>query len=345
MAEQLKHQQSQYCYQNWAAQQRLDLDELLQAHTNYPTDTEYLQLITKKVITHFENYNTARAHLAKHDGPSFLVPTWGSTFENSYLWIGGCRPSLIIRLVYALCGSHLNANLAEFLEGVRHGNLGEISSSQLKSIDDLQAKTIKDEDKLTSRSVENVADEPLGLLANNHGQEGQSNDDAVVDEIMDSYALDQYSVLIEADKLRLNVLKCNRASSGIQEVTPTFINASSNTCIGSVENVADEPLGLLANNHGQEGESNNDAVVDEIMDSYALDQYSVLIEADKLRLNVLKCMIDILTSLQAIELLVASKKLHLSLHEWGKRRDIRMGITELLNNSIPSSSHDQPPKP
>lgn len=110
------------------------------------------------------------------------------------------------------------------------------------------------------------------------------------------------------------------------------------------ENVADEPLGLLANNHRQEGQSSNDSVVDKTMDSYALDQYSVLIEADKLRLNVLKCMIDILTPLQATELLVASKKLHFSLHEWGKRRDIRMGITELLNNNIPSSSHDQPPR-
>ncbi|PWA79516.1 transcription factor TGA like domain-containing protein [Artemisia annua] len=242
----IKHQQSQCCYQNWAAQQRLDLDELLQALTNYPTDTEYLQLITKKVITHFENYNAARAQLAKHDGPSFLAPAWGSTFENSFLWIGGCRPSLIIRIV--------------------HGNLGEISSPQLKSIDDLQAKTIKDEDKLTSR---------MATLQ---------------------------------------------------------------------ENVADEPLGLLANNHRQ-GQSSDDAVVDKTMDSYAHDQYSVLIEADKLRLNVLKGMIDILTPLQATELLVASKKLHLSLHEWGKRRDIRMGSTELLNNNIPSSSHDLPPRP
>lgn len=268
MAKQMKHQQFQSCYHHWLAQQRLDLDELLQALTHYPTDLDYLKLITNKIINHFENYNNARAQLAKHDSPSFLAPTWGSTFENSFLWIGGCRPSLIVRLVYALCGSHVNAHFEEFLEGIRHGNLGEISSSQLKSIDDLQAKTVKEEDKLSSRVA------------------------------------------------------------SLQEM------------------IADEPLVLLANTCREVGETGGDEVVDKAMDSHALDMYNVLIEADKLRMNTLKGMLDILTPLQAIEFLVASKKLHLSLHEWSKRRDLRMGITHLLNNTNdPSSSGDPPPDP
>ncbi|KAI3497170.1 hypothetical protein L1887_39582 [Cichorium endivia] len=267
MAERIKHQQFQCCYQNWVAQQRLDLDELLQAITHHPNDLEYLQLITKKVITHFENYNNARAQLAKHDGPSFLSPSWGSTFENSLLWIGGCRPTLIIRLVYALCGSHLNAHLEEFLEGVRHGNLGAISSWQLKRIDDLHATTIKEEDKLSS------------LLAT------------------------------------------------LQE------------------RIADEPLMSLANEVRAEGESSNVEDVAKAMDGQALALYNVLIEADKLRLIVLKGMLDILTPLQAVELLVASKKLHLSLHEWAKRRDVIMGITQLLGTNNPSSSNERPPHP
>ncbi|KAJ0601187.1 putative transcription factor TGA like domain-containing protein [Helianthus annuus] len=144
------HQQFQACYQNWMAQQKLDHDELLQGLTNFPTDLDYLKLITRNAINHIENHHTARAQLAKHDGPSFLAPTWGTTFENSSLWIGGSRPSLIIRLVYVLCGSQLKVHLAEFLEGVRRGNLGEISSSQLKNIDSLHGRTIKEEDKLTS---------------------------------------------------------------------------------------------------------------------------------------------------------------------------------------------------
>ncbi|KAL8209719.1 hypothetical protein R6Q57_006451 [Mikania cordata] len=150
MATEIKHQQFECCYLNWVAQQQLDLDELLQAFNNYPTDPDYLQLITNKIINHFENYSTARCQLAKHDGTSFLAPSWATTFEKSFLWIGGCRPSIIIRLVYTPCGSQLNAHLQEFLEGVRYGNLGEISSSQLKHIDDLHAKTIREENKLDS---------------------------------------------------------------------------------------------------------------------------------------------------------------------------------------------------
>ncbi|KVI02163.1 DOG1 domain-containing protein [Cynara cardunculus var. scolymus] len=231
----MKHQQFQCCYHNWVAQQRLDLDELLQTLTHYWTDPDYLKLITNKIINHFENYSHARAELAKHDSPSFLAPTWGSTFENSFLWIGGCRPSLIIRIVYALCGSQLNAHFEEFLEGIRHGNLGEIST--------------------------------------------------------------------------------------------------------------DAPLVLLANDHREAGETGRDEVVDKAMDRHALDIYNVLIEADKLRLSTLKGMIDILTPLQSVEFLVASKKLHLFLHEWSKRRDMKMGITHLLNTYNPSSSRDPPPPP
>ena len=103
---------------------------------------------------------------------------------------------------------------------------------------------------------------------------------------------------------------------------------------------------LLANGCRQVGESSHAGeVVERAMDTHALDLYGVLIEADKLRLNVLKDIIDILTPMQAVELLVASKKLHLSLHEWSKRRDIQMGITQLLNTNAPSSSNDTTPKP
>ncbi|KAK9074172.1 hypothetical protein SSX86_006769 [Deinandra increscens subsp. villosa] len=228
MAKQIKHQQSQCCYQNWVGQQRLDLDELVQALNTYPTDHDYLQLITKKTIDHFENYRTARAQLAKHDAPSFLAPSWGTTFENSFLWIGGCRPSLIIRLVYALCGSQLNTHLAEFLEG---------------------------------------------------------------------------------------------------------------------EGIADEPLVLLANQCSEPGEWSQGEVVDKAMDTHALNLYKIMVKADKLRMDTLKGMIDILTPLQAVELLVASKKLHLSLHEWSRRRDTRMGIARLLGPDKPSSSRGGNPQP
>ncbi|KAK9077446.1 hypothetical protein SSX86_005783 [Deinandra increscens subsp. villosa] len=258
------HQHSLSCYQNWMSQQRLDLEELLQGLTNFPTDPDYLRLLVKKNISHFEDYHAARAQLAKLNGPSFFAPAWGTTFENSSLWIGGCRPSLIIRLVYVLCGSHQTEHLAEFFEGVSRGDLGDISGAQLKSIDALHAKIVKDEDKLTS------------------------------------------------------------IFASLQE------------------RIADEPLALLAYKCRNVGESSQREVVDRAMDGHALDMYKILMEADRLRLDILKRMIDILTPLQAVEFLAASKKLQLSLHEWSKSRDVQMGITQLLSTNNPSSSGGAP---
>lgn len=50
----------------------------------------------------------------------------------------------------------------------------------------------------------------------------------------------------------------------------------------------------------------------------------ILEEEDaQLRLSMLKEQVRILTPLQAVEFLVASKKLCLCMHAWGKKRDGR----------------------
>lgn len=95
------------------------------------------------------------------------------------------------------------------------------------------------------------------------------------------------------------------------------------------ENIADVPLlmvaapklssrsvevGLVESRCEQD-----DEIVYQALDAHVLPLASILAEADKLRLNILKeLLIEILTPLQAVDLLVASKKLHLSIHEWGK---------------------------
>ncbi|KAJ0593318.1 putative transcription factor TGA like domain-containing protein [Helianthus annuus] len=319
------HQQFQACYQNWMAQQKLDHDELLQGLTNFPTDLDYLKLITRNAINHIENHHTARAQLAKHDGPSFLAPTWGTTFENSSLWIGGSRPSLIIRLVYVLCGSQLKAHLAEFLEGVRRGNLGEISSSQLKNIDSLHGRTIKEEDKLTSVLASAVADLENPQRGNISIKKGN--------EIEKTSIFPKFTLPSERHG--------RKGARGY----PFYHSRSAPVERTYMEKVADEPLVLLAYNCKIVGESSQGETVDEAMDSHALEMYKILMEADKLRLDILKHMIDILTPLQAVELLVALKKLPLCLHEWSKRRDIQMGITQLLNTQISSTSGPPEPEP
>ncbi|KAK9268898.1 hypothetical protein L1049_000663 [Liquidambar formosana] len=89
------------------------------------------------------------------------------------------------------------------------------------------------------------------------------------------------------------------------------------------EDVADYPLVKISSRVG-ESSSSSSKDVDEALDAHEVALGRILGDADVLRLSTLKLM-EILTPLQAVDLLVASKKLHLSIHEWGKRRDLSMG--------------------
>ncbi|KAH1066158.1 hypothetical protein J1N35_031145 [Gossypium stocksii] len=172
-----------------------------------------------------------------------LSPT--CALENSLLWITGCRPSLYIRLTYALCGSQVEYQLSEIIQGLARGNLGQILATQLKMIHNLHIKTIEEEEKLSSQLA------------------------------------------------------------GLQE------------------NIADQPIAMVAKRMSWVGESSGD--VDHALDEHKSSMANILQEADKLRLSTLKELLAILTPLQAVDFLVASKKLHLCMHKWGKTRDNRHG--------------------
>ncbi|RZC53228.1 hypothetical protein C5167_012083 [Papaver somniferum] len=235
-------------------QQQEDLKELLEVYHENRNDEQKLRLIIDKTIKHLEEYTDKRSQLAVDDAPSFFSPTWLTSVENCYLWLGGCRPSLSIRLVYSLCGSELEEHLTEFLQGVRTGNLGELSADQLGLVSDLQCRTIKEEEVLSSKMAglqENIAGHQLTALANNWDHDS-------------STAADQ---------------------STWQEVR-------------------------------------------QALDSHAKALASIFVEADQLRLNTLKELTGILTPYQAVDFLVASKKLHICIHQWGLRRGSQRGAAD-----------------
>ncbi|KAI3852777.1 hypothetical protein MKW92_026391 [Papaver armeniacum] len=197
------------CYQNWMTQQQEDLDELLEVYNQKPNEEEKLVSVIDKVLEHMQEYNNRRSELSIVDAPSFISPTWCPSIERSYLWLGGCRPSLGIRLVYWLCGSELESRLCEYLEGVRVGNVGELSAEQLNLVSELQLRAIREEEKLNSKMAsfqEDVADNPLTGLANNW-DDPSTESNGQVEQALDSHAKDLASILVDSDKLRLNTLK------------------------------------------------------------------------------------------------------------------------------------------
>ncbi|KAL2496486.1 delay of germination 1 [Forsythia ovata] len=253
------YEQFQCCFLNWINQQQEDLEELVQALETNPGN-EKLQILTEKGIKHFEEYYEKRARMSEHDAPSFLSHSWCTSFENAFLWIGGCRPSLSIRLVYSVCGSEVDAQLVEFLRGEIKGNLAEISALQLHSINSLHGNTVREEDKLSNTMASLQANGYSSFFAHFH-----------------------------------------------------------------FEDIADEPLAMIAKRACRVGQSGLD--LDQAIDAHSHSLARVLAAADKLRLNTLKELMRILSPLQAVDLLVATKKLHLSMHEWGKRRDKQIGKT------------------
>ncbi|KAI3913446.1 hypothetical protein MKW98_003925 [Papaver atlanticum] len=175
------------CYQNWMIEQQQLLEELLQ-------------------------YTYKRAQQAIDKASSFFLPTWCTSIENSCLWIGGCRPSLLILLVHSLSGSHLESQFTEDLQGVRRGDIGDLSADQLTLVGELQCRTIQEEERLSKRMAsiqENIADcRQLTRLANNSdGSDTESHIGQVEQYSLDSHSKDLASILVDSDKLRMNTLR------------------------------------------------------------------------------------------------------------------------------------------
>lgn len=239
---------SKCCFLEWMKLQERDLSELLQALTLTPQNDAELTKLAQKGVEHFESYISQRSTLSKNDVAAFFSPAWCTAWENSLLWIAGCRPSAYIRLIYALSGADVELRLADFLRGgVASGgdNLGGLSTGQVRAVDELQRRTIREEDRLTTRVA------------------------------------------------------------GLQE------------------DVADEPITAIVKGVEQIGELSGE--IERALDEHEKAMAVALEDADKLRLNTVKEIFGILTPVQGVDFLAMSKKLHLCVHEWGKKRDQRHG--------------------
>lgn len=106
-------------YNSWMNNQQEELKELqnaiVRARKNELNDDELNELL-RKMVNNFQGYANGRSRLARVDVSPFFAPTWCTPLENSVLWIGGCRPSTFIRLIYALCGIEIQSHTARYLQ-------------------------------------------------------------------------------------------------------------------------------------------------------------------------------------------------------------------------------------
>lgn len=192
-------------YQEWMNLQEEELSELNQAAAGRATNAELSRLIDK-IMSHFEDYTRQRQLMARADVSPYFAPTWCTSLERSVLWIGGCRPSSYIRLIYALCGLEIESQLTEFLHGVELGSLALLSARQLAAVDELQRKTIREERSLSTRQAslqEDLLDNPIASIVMAAGGGGGGSAEAALDKHGRAMA----EVLEEADRLRLGTVR------------------------------------------------------------------------------------------------------------------------------------------
>ncbi|CAA7059780.1 unnamed protein product [Microthlaspi erraticum] len=245
------------CYYEWMSLQSkhiADLKEALMSQRSKENDRKLGELVGK-IVDDFQKYTERRSELSHRCCSSYFAPSWNSSLENGLLWMGGCRPSSFIRVIYAMCGSQTETHLSEYLLKIDEnvgdannstdGSMSDLTATQLAKINELHIKVIQKEDKITKKAAnlqEDVADMPIAVTA---------------------YATD----LVEAG-----------------------------------------------------------VAVEDALDKHEECMAVVMAEADRLRFETLRKIVEVVTPVQAAEFLLAGKRLHVSLHEWGRvREEKRLG--------------------
>ncbi|XP_009762839.1 protein DOG1-like 3 [Nicotiana tabacum] len=209
-----RNNEQESLYESWMNLQHEELRELEQAAAaNSPKDEHKQTQLIEKIINHFQDYSNNRSRLAQKDVSPFFAPTSCTPLENSVLWIGGCRPSSFIRLIYALfCGMEIESHITQFLQGITaNGELPKFTAEQMNMVDELQSKTIREEGKLSSRLAslqEAIIDQPL--ISKSKKKKDDGDDDVVcenADEPLDKHNKYMAAIMEEADELRMKTLK------------------------------------------------------------------------------------------------------------------------------------------
>ncbi|KAF8018653.1 hypothetical protein BT93_H3524 [Corymbia citriodora subsp. variegata] len=209
-------------FECWLVEQNQHLHDLVSASSPArDADDQALRPLIDRVILHYEHYYKAKSRSAKQNVLAMFSPTWRSSLEDAFLWIGGWRPSMAFHLLYSKSGLQLEAHLAELIRGLTTGDLADLSPSQLALIDDLQKSTIREEKAITEKFAkhqETVADASMVELSHaitemtraGGGEAAVENAPAMEEEVESALAAKEEGleeILHMADDLRLRTLK------------------------------------------------------------------------------------------------------------------------------------------
>ncbi|KAG0483620.1 hypothetical protein HPP92_011704 [Vanilla planifolia] len=205
-------------FETWLAEQKRDLQSLHSAASFPPPRTRdeasardrRLRPLIASVLSSYEHYYTAKAASARRDVLPMFTPTWTSSTENLFLWIGGWRPSMAFQLLYSKCGVQIESGITELVGNLDANDLGDIDTDQLRRIDELHRRTVRLEREKSEEAAaaqEMVADSNMvGIshaITEMRGGDGEEMMEVEMKAKMEAMG----KVLEKADGLRMETLK------------------------------------------------------------------------------------------------------------------------------------------
>ncbi|CAN0899716.1 Protein DOG1-like 3 [Linum grandiflorum] len=215
-------------FERWLEEQ----EQLLKVLTSAAADNgrnqpEFLRVLAGRVMEHYENYYRAKSEWARHDVLAMLSPSWTSSLEDAFLWIGGWRPSTAFHLLYSKSGLQFSACAADHstvqgvLRTLNSADLAGLSTAQFRCMDELQRLTIKEEKTITEKMAkvqESAADASMVELSHTitqmmmmHGDGGNPVRPSLLHDRVDMALMPKEKKLEEilqlADDLRISTLR------------------------------------------------------------------------------------------------------------------------------------------
>ncbi|CAI9753044.1 unnamed protein product [Fraxinus pennsylvanica] len=177
--------------------------------------TTSLKASTGSLRAGFSSKTSTRKNWCPLQGQSRKSPSWKSSLEDAFLWIGGWRPSITYHLLYSKSGLQLEARLAELIRGLSTGDLGDLYPNQLHQVNELQKDTIREEREITEKHAklqETVADPSMVELSHVvtellREERASAVEDSQVEATLTSKEDRLVEVMQTADDLRLKTLK------------------------------------------------------------------------------------------------------------------------------------------
>lgn len=185
-------------YEDWLHKQEENLQQLLSVPRDSTYEPQHRALVARAIDHYIHYYANKRA--AAHANVLLLFsPPWLTSFEISYLWMTGWKPSLAFRLVDTL--------RRVVVPGM---GLGGLSEAQLSSIEQMRVGTRMEEEK-----VEMEMERLQMALAGRRMVElsrvmGRARDGEVVDGVevaLEALMRGLEKVAVSADCVRLKALK------------------------------------------------------------------------------------------------------------------------------------------